>query len=64
MEEGGVTIMENLATAIQTAITTTSAVLTSVLELVVSNPLVMIFVASAIVGVAIGLFHKMKAVAA
>lgn len=60
--EGEVTVMENLATAISSAVTTTSTIMGSALELAVDNPLVMIFIASGLVGVAIGLFRKLKSI--
>lgn len=61
--EGEVTLMENLATAVQTALTTIGTLLTAVIDMAVANPLVMIFVAGGFVGVAIGIFRKLKKVA-
>lgn len=62
MEETTVNVMENLGTAITTAIETTVTIMTKALELAVGNPLVMIFVAAGLVGVGIGLFRKLKKV--
>lgn len=58
--ETTVTVMEGLSNAISTAIDTTVTIMTKALDLAVSNPLVMIFVAAGLVGVAIGLFRKLK----
>lgn len=55
--------MEGLGTAITKGIETITTVMTSSLELAVSNPLIMIFVVSGIVGIAIGMFRKLKKVA-
>ncbi len=63
MEETTVTVMENLTTAISTAIDTTVTLMEKALDLAVANPLVMIFVASGLVGIAIGLFQKLKNIA-
>ena len=63
MGETTVTVMENLTTAISTAIDTTVTLMEKALELAVGNPLVMIFVASGLVGIAIGLFQKLKNIA-
>lgn len=61
--EGELTVMEGLAQAVQTALTTIGTILTSVIEMAISNPLVMIFVAGGFVGLAIGIFRKLKKVA-
>lgn len=61
--EGELTIMEGLAQAVQSALTTIGTILTSVVEMAIANPLVMIFVAGGFAGVAIGLFRKLKKVA-
>lgn len=61
--EGELTAMEGLAQAVQTALTTIGTILTSVIEMAISNPLVMIFVAGGFVGLAIGIFRKLKKVA-
>lgn len=61
--EGELTVMENLAQAVQTALSTIGTILTAVIEMAVSNPLVMIFVAGGFVGLAIGIFRKLKKVA-
>ena len=61
--ETTVTVMENLGTAISTAIDTTVTLMERALDLAISNPLVMIFVASGLVGIAIGLFQKLKNIA-
>ena len=63
MEGTTTTVMENLSTAISTAIDTTVTFMEKALDLAVSNPLVMLFVAAGIVGLAIGLFHKLKGIA-
>lgn len=62
MEETTVTNMENLGTAIEGALTTTSTIMESAIELAVGNPLIMIFVGASFVGVAIGLLRKLKKV--
>lgn len=62
MEGTETTVMEGLSSAITTAIDTTVTIMTKALELAVSNPLVMIFVSAGLVGVAIGLFRKLKKV--
>lgn len=61
--EGELTVMEGLAQAVQTALSTIGSILTSVIEMAISNPLVMIFVAGGFVGLAIGIFRKLKKVA-
>ena len=61
--EGELIVMENLATAVETALGTIGTLLTSVINMAIANPLVMIFVAGGFVGVAIGIFRKLKKVA-
>lgn len=61
--EGEVTAMEGLSAAVETALTTIGTLLTTVIEMAIANPLVMIFVAGGFVGVAIGIFRKLKKVA-
>lgn len=62
MEETTTTVMENLVTAINTAVDTTATLMGDALELAVGNPLVMIFVSAGLVSVAIGLFRKLKSI--
>ena len=52
--------MENLSTAITTAVGTVSDVMGSAIDLAVSNPLCMIFIVGGLVGVGIGLFKQLK----
>lgn len=60
MEETTTTVMENLGTAISSAIDTIVTIMEKCLDLVVTNPLVMIFVAAGLVGIGVGLFRKLK----
>lgn len=62
MEGTETTAMENLGTGVSNAIDTISTIMGDALELAVANPLVMIFVASGLVGIGIGLFRKLKKV--
>ena len=55
--------IENLTTAISGAVDTTVTLMEKAVELAVGNPLVMIFVASGLVGIGIGLFQKLKNIA-
>lgn len=55
--------IENLSTAITSAVDTTVTLMERAVELAVGNPLVMIFVASGLVGIGIGLFQKLKNIA-
>lgn len=56
------TVMENLGTSIQSAFSTITTVMSSALETAISNPLIMLFVAAGFVGLAIGVFKKLKKV--
>lgn len=55
-----VTVMENLGTAITNGIEQCTTLLDKSLDLVVGNPLIMIFIASSLIGVGVGVFMKLK----
>lgn len=57
MEAGAAT------TALTGAVKTVTSLVTSVFDIVVSNELLLIFAAAALVGVGVGVFKKLKGVA-